>query len=1237
MAARFSKILLAALLAIVGIVLVLCAALLTAPVQTAVARRVLTSVNENLVGHLKLGKVHVLPSGRLLLCDLDLADSSGTRILHVDTLMARVSVRSLLHDSVHVRSARATGITSSLWFDSAGHSNVERALTPRRPSPPTQKTTKPSPWVICVDTVLLRGGPTTVQWQNGTSYRTESWQADARVAFGHDTLNHALSFVSPQQINLTTTGVTVLSNPPRLTSGALSVTLDSSFVASLPPPVSSVGELKTHVEYRAIKDSLKISARLSSGTIGDMRAQAAVLYPLKDIAFRGDIELVHLTPSVLLPTKANIEINGQLHIEKKVTRCLLDGWHVQGNLQDCRYDRYRLTEGVLDINTADSTATLHGAVAGNWGSAAFCGSLHGYDLERASADAYVNFERIRVSTFVRGPADSLAPLTGVLHVFAPSLNVQHPHASVILELGPTGLGTYAVDTVSLRAQISDQHFTLDSLYAKRANSEVMARAEGVVGDSVHFSVRGRVPDLHELQTAFGRALPKLDSLWGAVHMDVSGSASLQNNRVRHLMASGFVSLDSAGYGDKTLEHAELMIQHANVDSLSAAGDFRLRGLRALGQTLDSLRLLGTISPRTFAGQLYLSAKSDTIVLATKVNVDYTPQRTQLKLTDFTARAYGIAWAADGETSLLLSGSRLEVDALTLRSNVGVLRATGTLMKGGTQDFVIELSGMRTEEIGRVFKKSVPASVTNLRLELTGPDTALAGDISITADSVRSGRTIIADEIALHATTSPRGTAVEGWIMLFGDTLTVFDGELPAQLSFNEVFVLRKDQAMRGHVRLLRQPLSKLDRYLPFGTTLGGFISGDVTFSGTPAQPDWGGTFQIEDGKYFDSRFGVRYDKIRLQGEFAGDTLRIPSFSLRSTGTLSGTGWAVMAFPLPTEVHLNVRSNLFDVVDGPAMRVRASGNLTVNGPPQHLNADGRLQLSNVQYRITQSTTKKLEDIDLEGELARLRGDTTQKAVFLPSQLYRGMTHSFALDLLGNCWLRGGGLNLELAGKLFLNKETGQMPTIIGDIDVRQGTVQFLRDQFKVSEDATNKVTFDGPASDPILDVTAYHTRWKAQGYDIILRLTGRASTAKMELSGTNPTHGEMTQEEIVMLLLFGRMAQPGSSSGAAGEVQAAIERTASSGLSSLMSRWSGVDVFQYDPGEGGLSNLTGGSLEVGSYVTDRLFVRVRQPIEVTQFGQEVTVEYRFLNWLRLQARQTGKESSALDLFLQIDWR
>ncbi|MCX6601193.1 MAG: translocation/assembly module TamB domain-containing protein [bacterium] len=922
-------------------------------------------------------------------------------------------------------------------------------------------------------------------------------------------------------------------------------------------------------------------------------------------------------------------------IAKTADPCLLNGWSVNLTLGSSRYSKYGVHSAALVLQTKDSIATISGNLNTGHGTARVNAKLDGFDLPRARLSTKVSTQNLDLHALLPQIPDTLSPVTATLDLTANSLDTARLDGSISLALAPLALGRFALDTLFLSAQVHGQTLTLDTLDARGLGARVGVAAEGTRGGELHFHGQADVPDLASMQSSLRGLLPSFDSLSGSVQARVEGSASLAGDSLSHLVAAGFVQVDSFRMGQFSVAHATLLADRADLDSLRLQGSFFARALTAAGQQVDSVELRFDATPHEIAANIGLWAKADTIAFSADVTARMSDHTADVILSRFTATAYGIPWQSEGETALRLHENRLEIDGLQLRSPVGVVRAAGTLERGGEQDLVIELSGFRTGEIARVFKQRVPESSINARLQLTGPDTALTGDLSLTADSVVMDGSPLADEIVFHAAVTGTRTTVDGFLIWLGDTLTVFEGELPARISGSQGFVIADSLPIRGHVRLLSQPLAKLNRYLPYGTKLEGTISADLTFSGTPANPRWSGIFAVENGRYRDARYGVDYRDITIQGELAADTLRIPRFNAKSEGTLTGSGWAVMAFPLPAEMHLDLIFDKFEVINGPMMRGRAGGHVTVNGPLRQLNADGRLELSDVLYRITQASSKQVEEIDLKAEIARMRGDTTQ-APFLLSRFYRPMSHRLNISLPGNCWVRGGGVNLELQGSLWLYKDSGSPPTLNGEVTVREGgSVEFLGRELRA---LSGSVRYEGPLDDPAVDILAYLPRPPAGVDSITAHVYGTLLHTRIELRGRTSAGDEMTPDSVVMkLVASGVNLFQSDSVSVAGKMENVLTTAASSQLSGMVGRLAGLDVFEFRPGEGGLSNLAGGSLEIGTYVTNRLFVQVLQPIKTTQTGQKVSIEYRLLNWLKLRAQQTGRESSAFDLYLQFDWR
>jgi autotransporter translocation and assembly factor TamB len=1219
---------------LLGLIALMALLALLPAVQTIGARYALRQINANISGRVSLERVHVTLGGRFSLRGFRLQDETGREVLTLDSLEGRLRVAALRRDSLHILDLRAQGLTLDLALDSSGSSNLQRALKSKA-APKPKSPSAPSPWTVRLDRIEITGKRTLLRGPHSLHFESNAWTLAASADFGHDSLRYNLHFESPGQVALGAVGSAVLGKEFHPLAGQITLTADSAFVRTLPPPANVSGTVTFNANYRMEADSLHLQGDFESSALGRGQLDATTPFPLKEIAGRAEIEFAEVTVSPFLPDPVITRFSGHARITKSADRSPLNGWSATLDLDDSRYGPYHLRRATLNAQTKDSTAALTGLLDTGRGTARVDAHLSGFDVKSARLRAHVETRSLDLHALLPQVPDTLSRVTGTLDLTANSLDTARLDGSISLTLAPLALGRFALDTLFLSAQVHGQTLTLDTLEARGMGAWLGITAEGTRGGDLHFRGQADVPDLAYVQSSLRRVLPPLDSLSGSVQARVEGSAGLAGDSLSHLVAAGFVQVDSFRMGQYSVAHAFLSADRADLDSLRLQGSLFARAVAAAGQQVDSVELRFDATPREIAANLGLWAKADTIALSADLSARISNHATDVILSRFAAAAYGIPWQSEGETALRLHDNRLEIDGLQLRSPVGVVRAAGALERGGEQDLVIELSGFRTGEIARVFKQRVPESRINARLQLTGPDTALTGDLSLTADSVVMDGSPLADEIVFHAAVTGTRTTVDGFLIWLGDTLTVFEGELPARISGQRGFVIADSLPIRGHVRLLSQPLSKLNRYLPFGTTLEGTISADVTFSGTPASPRWSGVFAVENGRYRDARYGVDYRDLAIQGELAADTLRIPRFNAKSEGTLTGSGWAVMAFPLPSEMHLDLTFDKFEAINGPMMRGRAGGHVTVNGPLRQLNADGRLELSDVLYRITQASSKQVEEIDLKAEIARLRGDTTQ-APFLLSRFYRPMSHRLNISLPGNCWVRGGGVNLELQGSLWLYKDSGSPPTLNGEVTVREGGgVEFLGRELRV---LSGSVRYEGPLDDPAVDIVAYLPRPPAGVDSITAHVYGTLLHTRIELRGRTSAGDEMTPDSVVMKLVASGMNLFQSDSvSVAGKMESVLTTAASSQLSGMVGRLAGLDVFEFRPGEGGLSNLAGGSLEIGTYVTNRLFVQVLQPIKTTQTGQKVSIEYRLFDWLKLRAQQTGRESSAFDLYLQFDWR
>ncbi len=1213
-----------------GIVLLIAAAVfavLSSPVQTAIAHRFIGKLNGAIQGELLVGSVHVSPWGVIVVRDVRLNDPDGGEVLAFQELRGRVDLWGITNRRVRIYNLGVDTLRFNMAMDSAGKSNLERALSRRDTTKPPPDTSRPAQWTVQLDQLKIEGGPTYVHNPVDTLVAADDWTLVADMTFKERKLDYNVEYDSPRQVHVKTGGSLVLADTLQDVQGRVDVRIDSTYSGGLYIPANRFGRTSATMEYTQRSDSMDFNCTVESSVLGNLSVVATMVFPPGVVAGHGDMAFENLKPAALWHDTTDLLLNGHVVFVKDTAAAIVNGWDVQISSGDTRYGDYALRAADVHIVTRDSTATISGSVNTGHGVLGIDGFADRFVPEQMDVRAKLSLQQVDLHKLVSQVPDSLSPVNGTIDLNAQDIAAKSRAIQATAHLTEFSYGSYHVSELGFAGSITGNHLALDTLAATGYGIALNASAVGELDSEVTYAIRLDAPNLRDLEPLLAAIVDSLDTLRGAVSLDLTGTADLSGKKFSGLTAEGDVLLTDASYGSYYVKTADARLVQFEYPSLAFNGALSLDSLVAAGQLVDSADVTADGGLEQFRMALNLWARADTIQLKTLFTARLHGDVKEVMLDTLYAQTYGVEWWSESPSLISLNSGRIEVDALTFRSEIGVLRASGYVQRHGDQDITFELSALQTGPAGKIINQPLPESTTNIRAQFTGTDQDLTGDLSVTADNILYDRKLVADQLVLHASTNRTITTVDGMIMMAGDTAGFFGGEIPIQISLDSGLVLLKDSPMTGRAKIIEQRIEPLTQFLPSGTKIGGIVAGEATFAGTPAHPQWLGTFAVRDGSYRDTRSGVDYRDITIQGELVDDSLRISQFEIHSVGKLTGQGTALMAFPLPKDLNLHLNLSRFQIMDNPEMRIRTSGHLDVHGPFTALDVRGELEFDEVVYHLTAAAQKNVEEINLDSVLTVMRGDSAAAGPnpFSTDAIYKSMANELHLVIPGNCWVRGGGMNIELAGELWMYKDYGVDPTINGSIQTRQGEVSLLSRRFEVT---SGNITFEGPISNPTLDVTAEYRPPNATTASAPLRVHvfGTMTETRFEFQG-------MTNEEAINALLGG-----GSSPLSQEQLQATASGAAAGQLSGLVGNWSGLDVFQYRPGTGpGGSSLTSGSLEVGSYVTERLFVRVTQPIETGQIGQTVSVEYRLLDWLKLRAQQEAKQASAFDLLIQFDWR
>ncbi len=1197
------------LLAIPGLVVEV---LLSQYGQTAIAHRVLRSVDRQLPGAIELGTVHATLGGEVSMQDIRLLDSTGAVLISAGSVNVSLSWLPLLRNSVQIRSLRVKDLQCRIEFDSSGKASIESNFT-APPSTPHPEVAASPAWSVSIDDMAITGNRFELYAEDTLSLSFHDWTLAGSVALDSTRLISDATFDALAQFRFDARAVLRVDTAYQIEDLIIGFMIDSSFASTLPDPFPELGTLTGHIAAATAANSLLAKGFAASSAVGRCEFDISTAASLDFNTVAGKLRLVDFKPAVILRDTTDLLLNGDIQFTKVQSSSPLNGWNVELALAAPTYGDYRAESIHGSILTRDSVAVADLTVASANGDADVRAKLTGFDPKTMRMEGTARLEGLELRAFSSAIPDTLAPLYGTVALNAMNIASPDPQISVSVNLHSLSLGSIHGDSLYLIGSLDGREVRVDSFDLALPGAMITGEADGSLDSSVEMSVQIIASDLTNVDLIHA-LFPILDSLSGDLQADALATVYFISADSTDIAVSGNLHLSNATWNESSIQmlSARIMSYQHSTGALSAA--LNSRNLSYGELQFDSLRTIvhGTLD--SLSADLRLWARSDTLQLTSVVELHPFEHPLRARVNSMNALTYGIVSKIDDPCIFTWDGERLTVDALLVRSPVATLLASGTVALRGEQDLVLELSGVKTVDATRLFQLRLPETTLNARLLLSGTHDHLIGDISLTTDSMRYEGNYIADELVLSASVSEVNAVIDGTVTWYNDTLLVVHGTLPATLSLDSGFTLNSSLPMFGQASLREQPLRYAEPYMAFGTRLGGYISAEATIIGSPSHPNWYGDFRVRDGIYRDPRVGVNYEKLSIEGKFASDTLQVHRFHAESEGSVNGSGWLAMSFPLPKAVDLSLDFENFEVVNSPTKQGRISGHASISGPLDRLFASGDIELDEGLYRITQATGKQIEEIDLQKELALLRGDTTARKGFLVREIYEPMSLDIKTSFPGNLWLRGSGLNIELSGDLTITKDAKLEPQIVGEVRVRQGKAEYFGRDFKVDQQLSY-VTFDGPANDPRLNIVAtYKTR---NDTTITITLTGTAQNTLIKLSPDNALY-LMT-------------------SGASGALD--VESVTSAGIgqaSQLIGKAAGLDVFEFHQGEGGLDNLSAGKLEVGTYVTDRLFVRVLQPVESIESGQEVTVEYRLLDWLRLSAQQKGTQQSLFELLMQWAW-
>lgn len=415
---------------------------------------------------------------------------------------------------------------------------------------------------------------------------------------------------------------------------------------------------------------------------------------------------------------------------------------------------------------------------------------------------------------------------------------------------------------------------------------------------------------------------------------------------------------------------------------------------------------------------------------------------------------------------------------------------------------------------------------------------------------------------------------------------------------------------------------------------------DVTAAGSGGEPDISGRIELRDAvldllmlrndieiEHAVMDLGGPYGTLRPvaiktggqgEGSFSGK-IDFRDLSYSGKGTMKG----MLVRTYPNDVTANLDGSIDVSGTFPASLIK--GDITVN---------------NLKAIVPEKPIKEIENI-------RFIDEDEEKDEFV----YTGATKDdfveefvaleLDVDIPRQSWIKGSGANIEVQGRLDVDKSYKEPYVITGNIDVVRGDYQFMGRLFNIE---SGTVSFRGKKIvDPFLDLRA---TYEVSSVEVYINVSGTAEKPKIQLTSDPP----LDENDIVSYLVFGTSSEKlGTDERVqfqekAGEV---LGTMAVGELRQAIGDDLAIDVMTIKGSQTGFKDT---HLEIGKYLTENFYIGYERfsyerffyeryflspgLLSSTATANRAVIEYRVFDFLTLES-EIGDETGA-DVFFNFDY-
>jgi translocation and assembly module TamB len=591
-----------------------------------------------------------------------------------------------------------------------------------------------------------------------------------------------------------------------------------------------------------------------------------------------------------------------------------------------------------------------------------------------------------------------------------------------------------------------------------------------------------------------------------------------------------------------------------------------------------------------------------------------------------------SWMLSAPAQLTYRQSEFVIDRISLRNGRAEISAAGQFSMQNDQALTIQLKGIDLATL-RHWRPEVADIKGMLTAQAQVRGTAAQPEIEASA-AVVDGNIAGQNYRSANARAEYRRQQLSLDVVLAQDErhdLSVH-GTAPLALAWHPIWRAEPLPGMALHAHSDGLSLGFLNALKAPAENIAGELALDLALTGSLADPQARGNFELSNGAFAVKRLGLRVNDVNFSANADSRRLIVKQLRARSgSGTISGNGVLSLQRYLPEDMNLTIAARRWPAIANERYQAIINADLRASGAIAAPVVAGSVEVIEGTLRPTLAALEKTSvavERDPTIVVVHQRGSApiaspTKAENASDNALWKGMALDLKITIPKNLWIRHPNANVELSGNLNLVKKSSTDPAITGLIEAVRGWVGFQGRRFEMTR---GLVRFTG--SQPINPSFDMVGEYRVDDYEISVIVGGTAEKPTLTLR-SDPT---LEQSDILAVLLFGKPTAELSGNQQLSLRQNAIDigaGFAAAELTKTVTDALGLERLGLDLSE---LSYSGGQVRVGQYLGQQTFVSFGQEVS-GKHSQEVSVEYQITRSVRIDATRDATGNNGVDII----WR